>query len=93
MAVTYSIHQLKILIVEYALRASRWQPVFEAFCEVWNRSRINWMQFDQVIVLLLNQGVDAFKASKSFQDGPDLFIIVGKLMEIWESAVAIEDGV
>lgn len=66
MAVTYSIHQLKIFIVENALRASRWQPVFEASCEVWKCSWINWMQFDQVVVLLLNQGVDTSKSGKSF---------------------------
>lgn len=49
------------------------------------------MQFDQVIVLLLKQGVDASKASKSFYHGADLFVIVGKLTEILKSALAIED--
>ena len=82
MAVTYSIHQLKIFIVEDALRASRWQPTFEAYHEIWNCSRIDWMQFDQVVVLLLNQGVDTSKAGKSFKHGADLFVIVGKLIEV-----------
>lgn len=50
------------------------------------------MQFNQVIVLLLNQGVDAFKASKSFEDRADLFVIVGKLIDILESALATEGG-
>ena len=66
MAMTYSIHQLKIFIVEDALRASRWQPAFEASYEIWNCSRIDWMQFDQLVVLLLDQGVDTSKAGKSF---------------------------
>lgn len=47
------------------------------------------MQSDQVLVLLLDQGVDASKASKSFEDGADLFVIVGKLIEIFESVLAI----
>ena len=50
------------------------------------------MQFEQVIVLLFDQGVDASKASKSFQNRTDLFVIVSKLIEISESAFTIEDG-
>lgn len=88
---TYSIHQLKVFIFEDTLRASRWQPIFEALCEIWNCSRINWMQFDQVLVLLFDQGVDAFKPSKSFEDRAHLFIVVGKLVEVLVSALAMED--
>ena len=50
------------------------------------------MQFEQVIVLLFDQGVDASKASKSFQNRTDLFVIVSKLIEISESAFTVEDG-
>ena len=90
-AVTYSIHKLKILVVENAPRAIRWQPVIKAPCEIWYRSRVNWMQFKEVIVVLLDKGVDASKAGKSFEDWADLFVIVSKLIEISESAIAIED--
>lgn len=83
MAVTHSIHKLKVIILENALGASRWKPVLEASCEIWNFTRVNWMQFDQVIVILLNQGIDASKTSKSFQHWADLFVVVGKLVEIW----------
>ena len=49
------------------------------------------MQFEQVIVLLFDQGVDASKTSKSFQNWADLFVIVSKLIEISESAFTVED--
>lgn len=88
MAVTYSIHKFKILAVEDVCRASRWQPAAEAFCEVWNGPRVNWMQFEQVLVLLLNESVDTTKASKPFEDRADLFVIVSKLIKIQESALA-----
>lgn len=81
--VTYGVHQLKIFIVEDALRASRWQLVSEASCEIGDCPWFNWMQFDQVIFLLINQGVDASKADKSFEDGADLFVVVGKLIGSW----------
>ena len=90
-AVTHSIHQLKIFILENALGASRWKPVLEASCEIRNCSRINWVQFDQVIVILFNQSIDASKTSKSFQDWADLFVVVGKLVEILGLALAVED--
>ena len=50
------------------------------------------MQFEQVIVLLFDQSVDASKASKSFQNRADLFVIVSKLIKISKSAFTIEDG-
>lgn len=91
MAITYSIHKLKIFVVEDAGRASGWQPALEASCEVWNRSRIDGVQFEQVIVVFRNQGIDASKTGKSFHDWADLFVIVSKLIEVLESACAIED--
>ena len=51
------------------------------------------MQFDQVIVILLSQGVDSSKTSKSFHDGADLLVVVCKLVGISELALAIEDKV
>ncbi len=90
-AVTYSIHKLKILVVDDARRAIRWQPIIKAPCEVWYRSRVNWMQSKEAIGILLNQGVDASKAGKSFENWADLFVIVSKLIEISESALAVED--
>lgn len=89
---SYSIHQFKILILEDAPGTCRWQPASEAPCKIWNRSRIDWMQFEQVIVLLLNQGIDISKASKSFKDWADLFVIVSKLIGISRSALAVEEG-
>ena len=50
------------------------------------------MQFEQVIVLLLNEGVDTPKASKPFKDRADLFVIVSKLITVQESALALEDS-
>ena len=88
---TYSIHKFKILVVKYTARARQRQPATEAFSKVWNCPWVNWMQFKQVIVLLFNQGVNASKTSKSFKNRADLFVIVGKLTEIPESAHTIKD--
>ena len=47
------------------------------------------MHFDQVIVILLNQSINASKSGKSFQYRADLFVIMGELIEISESALAL----
>ena len=47
------------------------------------------MHFDQVIVILLNQSINASESGKSFQYRADLFVIMGELIEISESALAL----
>ena len=47
------------------------------------------MHFDQVIVILLNQSINASKSGKSFQYRADLFVIMRELIETSESALAL----
>ena len=53
-AVTYRIHKLKVFVFDDASRTSRWQSASKAFCEIWDHSWINGMEFEQFVILLLD---------------------------------------